>query len=73
MEDTYYLMNHHTYWTYEYMFQDVDCWHESIKNKFNKQQSTVVKEVDKLSSSGRLESKPNDVLIQLKHLDVSVC
>ena len=29
-------------------------------------------EVDDLSSSGRLESKP-DVLIKLKHLDVSVC
>ena len=66
-------MNHPTYWTYEYMFQDVDCWHESIKNKFNQQQSTVVKEEDELSSSGRFESKPNDISIQLKHLDVSVC
>jgi predicted RNA-binding Zn-ribbon protein involved in translation (DUF1610 family) len=55
------------------MFQDVDCWHESIKNKFNQQQSTIVKEEDELSSSGRLESKPNDILIKLKHLDVSVC
>ena len=73
MEDTYYFMNHHTYWTYEHMFQDVDCWHESIKNKFDQQQSTIVKEEDELSSSEQRESKPKDVLVQLEHLDVSVC
>ena len=70
MEDTYYFMNHHTYWTYEYMFQD--CWHESIKNNFN-QQPTIVKEEDGLSTSGRVECNPNCILIQAKYFDVSVC
>ena len=75
MEDTYYFMGHHTYWTYEHTFQDVGCWHESIKNKFNqdKEQSTIiVKEEDEFSSSGQFKFKPN-FSIQLKHFDVSVC
>ena len=55
------------------MFQDVDCWHESIKNKFNQRQQSIVKEEDGLSKSGQLKCKPNYILIQWKHLDVSVC
>ena len=63
-EDTYYYMTHATYLTYEYQLRDPDFWHESIKNKYNQQQPTIVKEEEL-----RVES----VVLDREDLDVYVC
>ena len=88
-EDTYYYMTHATYLTYEYQLRDPDFWHESLKNKNNQQQSTIVKveDLSTLSQQQPIEVKeeelstPNggfdlrveSVVLDGGELDVYVC
>ena len=59
--DTYVLLKHKTYMTYEYTLRDPDCWDDSIKMKYNeqRQQKKTIKEEEDPSSSGYQQQQNN--------------
>ena len=72
-EDTYYYMTHATYLKYECQLRDPDFWHESIKNKYNEQQSIVVKEEELSTPSNGFDLRVESVELDGEDLNVYVC
>ena len=39
VEETWYLMKRKPQWTFEHSMRDIECWHESIRNKYGEKPS----------------------------------
>ena len=58
--DTFYFMHHPPYLTYEYMLRDEECWDDSIKQKYNQQPFSIVKEEQQLM----IKDEENEPLVK---------